>query len=44
MMQIVQANKEAVLEKIKLGRIDGARLGEPNFVETIIKKCKKSVF
>jgi hypothetical protein len=38
MMMIVQANKEAVLEKIKLGRIEDARISERNFVETIIKK------
>ncbi|GMO26284.1 MAG: hypothetical protein Ta2F_01800 [Termitinemataceae bacterium] len=38
MMQIAQTNKEAFLEKIKLGRID-ARLGKPNFVETILKKA-----
>ncbi|GHT62371.1 hypothetical protein FACS1894109_21210 [Spirochaetia bacterium] len=38
MMSIVQSNKEAVLEQLKLGRIDGAQIGERNFVETIIKK------
>ncbi|GHV21989.1 hypothetical protein FACS189494_08150 [Spirochaetia bacterium] len=38
MMSIVQSNKEAVLEQLRLGRIDGARTGERNFVETIIKK------
>ncbi|MHC6204204.1 hypothetical protein ACYULU_13560, partial [Breznakiellaceae bacterium SP9] len=38
MMKIVQANKEAVLEKILAGRIDDARISEPNFIETIIKK------
>ncbi|GHU12912.1 hypothetical protein FACS1894161_2120 [Spirochaetia bacterium] len=38
MMSIVQENKAAVLEKIRRGRIDGARISERNFVETIIKK------
>ncbi|MDR0759024.1 MAG: hypothetical protein LBF74_02810 [Treponema sp.] len=38
MMRIVQADKEAVLEKLKSGRIDDARISGQNFVETIIKK------
>ena len=38
MISIVQENKAAVLEKIRLGRIDGARISERNFVETIILK------
>ena len=38
MLSIVQSNKDAVLEKIRLGRIDGAQIGGRNFVETIIKK------
>ena len=38
MLSIVQSNKEAVLEKIRLGRIDDAQIGGRNFVETIIKK------
>ena len=38
MMSIVQENKAAVLEKIRLGRIDGAQISERNFVETIILK------
>ena len=38
MMSIVQENKEAVLERIRVGRIEGARISERNFVETIIKK------
>jgi hypothetical protein len=41
MMQIVQANKAAVLEEIKRGRIGDLRQSERNFAETIIKKMLK---
>jgi hypothetical protein len=38
MMRLTQANKAAVLEKLKQGRIDGAGMCGENFVETIVKK------
>jgi hypothetical protein len=38
MLNILQANKAEVLEKIRQGRISGAVTSEDTFVETIIKK------
>jgi hypothetical protein len=37
-LKITQANKAAVLEKLKAGRIDGAAMSGESFVEKIIKK------
>ena len=44
MMSIAQENKEAVLERIRAGRIDGARLSERDYVETIIKTMLEKGF
>jgi hypothetical protein len=41
MLRINKANQEAIREKIREGRIEGAALGREHFVDTIIKKMKE---
>jgi hypothetical protein len=38
MLRISKANQEAIREKIRAGRIEGAAPGRENFVDIIIKK------
>jgi hypothetical protein len=40
MLRIHKTDQEAIREKIREGRIEGAALGRENFVDTIIKKMK----
>jgi hypothetical protein len=40
MLRIHKASQEAIREKIREGRIEGAALGRENFVDSIIKKMK----
>ena len=41
MLEIIQESKEQVLEAIRQGRIDGADISQPNFIDGIILKMKE---
>jgi hypothetical protein len=41
MLQIIQENKEKVIEQIKQGRIDAADISQPNFIDGIVLKMNE---